>query len=129
MLGPLGAEQHNSEVIVELVVLSQVDPAEDESSEGQSEHHNEHGRASVALTPRVVSSGREGAPARCSIPLLLSLLLSNPLVVGRAGVCGRMLTPPQTDTGTGVGLSIGAWPFHPWAERFLQERGGQEGEH
>lgn len=41
-----------SQLVVELVLVSQVDPAEDECGQGQSEHHYEDHRARVAFVPR-----------------------------------------------------------------------------
>ena len=116
-----GAEQDRSEVIVELVVLSQVDPAEDERSQGQSQHHDKQGRASMAL--RGVRGGREGPPDRCSVPLLLDH--PGRMVGGGCGFSGCRLTPPQTHRGTAAGLSVGGWHWPLWRS-FLHQKGGEE---
>lgn len=52
-----------SQLVVKLVLLSQVDPTEDECGQCQGEHHDEDCRACVAFVLRLARSRGEGRPA------------------------------------------------------------------
>lgn len=59
----MGLLPSRSQLVVKLVLLSKVDPAEDEGSQGQSEHHDEDRRARVAFILRLAKSRGKGRPA------------------------------------------------------------------
>lgn len=67
-----------SQLVVKLVLVSQVDPAEDECGQGQSEHHDEGYGACAAFILRLARSRGEDRPAgrvpAVSLALLAALL-------------------------------------------------------
>ncbi len=64
-----------SQFVVKLVLVSQVDPAEDECGQGQSEDHDEDCRACMAFILRLVRSRDEGRPAGQISAVSLAVLL------------------------------------------------------
>lgn len=88
-----GQEQSSwSQLIVKLVLLSQVDPAEDECGQGQSEHHDQDCRACVAFVLSLAGSRGEGRPAGCISAVSLALL---------AMLLGTTLPGAERATGAG----------------------------
>lgn len=63
-----------SQLEVKLVLMSQVDPAEDECGQGQSEYHNEDCRACMAFILRLARCQGEGWPAGWISAVSLALL-------------------------------------------------------
>lgn len=72
--------QPSSQLVVKLVLVAQVDPAEDERGQSEGQHHDEHGGAGVArLLGGACGGGEgEGRPARW-LGLLALLLRCTPL--------------------------------------------------
>lgn len=66
-----------SQLIVKLVLVRQVDPAEHERGQGQGEQHDEDGRARVAFFLRLTRGSGGGRPAGrvCDLSLTLTATL------------------------------------------------------
>lgn len=86
-----------SQLIVKLVLLSQVDPTEDERSQGQSEHHDEDRGAGVAFVLNLARSWGEGRPVGSISVISLAVLLGAPLPGAKRA------------TGTGGGSRLGSF--------------------
>lgn len=94
----MGVRPSWSQLVVKLVLLSKVDPAEDESGQGQSEHHYEDCRACVAFLLRLARGRGEGRPAgRISAVSLLLL----------AVLLGATLPGAERATGAGGRRGLG----------------------
>lgn len=89
-----------SQLIVKLVLLSQVDPTEDERSQGQSEHHDEDRGACVAFVLNLARSWGEGWPVGS-----ISVISLAPLAM----LLGTTLPGAKRATGAGGGSGLGSF--------------------
>lgn len=97
-----------SQIIVELVLVGQVDPAEDEGGQGQGEHHDEHGRARVAIVLRLAGRGDEGQAARCFPGVSLALQVVVVVLLGATLPGAEGTTDGGGRGGPGI-LFAGGW--------------------